>query len=347
MSLFLATGFDNALYDHRFNVVGSIASTGRFGRGRYARFANGDHYCTLPLQPGEEYHSWVIGYSCRESTSPYTNLSYSSSFLELYGDGGQRHLYIYWTSLANNHYAIRVLHGDGSTVLATSAPIPLVYGVWRYMEFKFTIDDAAGAVEVLRDGVSLINITGVDTRNGGSTPNIHNIQFGQNAENNIGSLDDVYVLKNDGSGLTDYLGEVEVEGIYPNGNGFHSEQTGSDADQTDNYLQVDDNTGVNDGDYNESSTNGHRDTYAMSEIIRTNASVDGVILAHRSRKSDTNPKSVRRILRHSGTDNVGADVPMPSSFLWTHEVFEQNPVTATSWTVSDVNNLEMGTEVRP
>ena len=40
MSLFLATGFDNALYDHRFNVVGSIASTGRFGRGRYARFAN-------------------------------------------------------------------------------------------------------------------------------------------------------------------------------------------------------------------------------------------------------------------------------------------------------------------
>lgn len=346
MSLYIATGFDNALYDHRFNVAGSMASGGRFGRGRYIRLANGDHYCDLPLLPGEEYDSWVIGYACREDTSPYVDLAYSSSFLELFGDGGQPHLQIYWHRVSANNLVIRVRNGNG-TLLQDSAPIPITYAVWRYMEFKFNIHDSTGSVEVRRDGVTLINVSGVSTRNGGTTANIHTIRFGQNAENSIGSLDDIYVLKNDGVGLTDFLGEVEVEGIYPTGNGTYSQMTGSDGDSTDNYLHVDDNTGVNDADYVGSSVDGDKDTYAMSEIIRTNASVDGVILAHRSRKSDTNLKSVRRVLRSNGTDDVGADIALPSSFLWNHEVFENNPVTGTSWTVGDVNDLEAGTEVRP
>ena len=345
MSLFMATGFDNQLYSHRFNVAGNIYSPGRFGRGRYIGFVNGGHYANLPLFVGEAYDSWVIGFACRDASYPYTDLAFTSSFLRLYGDSGQSHMEIYWTSPVANQFRIRVRNGGGA-VLADSAPIRLDQGAWRYMEFKFNIHDSTGNVEVRRDGVTVLNLTNVDTRNGGTTANIHTIQFGQSADNGNGALDDVYVLKNDGSGLTDFLGEVEVEGMYPVANGNYSEQTGSDGNSTDNFLLVDDNTSVNDNDFVTSGTTGHRDTYQLSNLARPNAIIHGVLLAHRSRRTDTNQRSIRRILRSAGVDNSGADIPLPTSFVWNHEVFEMNPTTATNWTVSSINGLELGTEVR-
>ena len=207
MSFLITTGFDHDVYANRFNLIGGIAGTGRFGRGRYARFSNGGHYCSLPLVAGEEYPSFVIGFACIESSGPYTNLAHASSFIRLFGDAGQSHVDIYWTTVTGQ-FVIRARNGNG-TVIQDSAPINLVHGVWRYYEFKVTVDDTAGVIEVKRDGTSVINASLADTRNGGATANVHRIQFGQNAENSTGALDDVYVLKNDGVGLTDYLGEVE------------------------------------------------------------------------------------------------------------------------------------------
>lgn len=346
MSIFQMTGFDHNVYAHRYGIAGSIASPGRFGRGRYARFSNGNHYCNLNLQPGEEYNSWVIGFACRETTSPYTNLAYSSAFIRLFGDTGASNVDIYWTSGSGNYY-VRARNGDG-TVLQDSAPIALVQGVWRYYEFKVTIDDTLGAIEVRRDGVTIINVSGVDTRNNSNATNdVHTIRFGQNANNSYGSLDDVYVLKQDGVGEVDFLGEVEVEHLRPSGNGTYSQLVGSDADSVDNYLLVDDGTGVNDGDYVGSSVDGEKDTYVFDDLLRTNPIVIGMQYSYRVQKDDTDPKSIRSVIRTGGTDYTGADFALPSSYIWNQEMYENNPNTGVPWTGSELNGAEAGTEVRP
>lgn len=347
MSLFMTTGFDHDVYANRFGIAGTIAAPGRFGRGRYARFSNGNHYANLALRPGEEYHSWIIGFACRETTGPYVNLAYSSAFIRLFGDGGQSHVDIYWTSPASGQYVVRARNGGSGAVLQDSAPISLVEGVWHYYEFKVTVDDVAGSVEVRRDGVSIINVAGVDTRNAGTTANVHTIRFGQNGNNNVGSLDDIYVLKQDGVGAVNFLGEVEVEALRPNGNGTYSELTGSDLDTTDNYLHVDDGPGVSDADFVASSVDGQKDTYTFTDMVRANPVVRGVQLSARVRKNDTDPKSVRTVLRTDGVDYPGSDFLLPSSFIWNQELYETHPGTGVLWTPAQVNDLEAGVEVRP
>lgn len=346
MSLVAMTGFDHDVYGARFILTGSIVATGRFGRGRYARFSNGGHFCDLTFTPSEYHNSLVIGFATRDVFGPYTDMAFQSSFIRLFGDTGQDHISIYWTSPGAGQYAIRVRRGDG-TILATSAPLPVVTGAWHYYEFKVAIDDAAGSVEVRRDQTPIINISGVDTRNGGTNANVYWMRFGNNADNNYGSLDDVYVLRNDGAGKTDFLGEVEVEALVPNGNGNYSQLTGSDGNSTDNYLLVDDSPAVNDADFTGSATDGLIDTYTMGNLVRPSTTVNGVQLSMRVRKSDTSAKSIRRVIRSGGTDNAGADIALSSSFVWTNEILEQNPFTATDWNQADIDGIEFGAEVRP
>lgn len=350
MSLVAMTGFDHDVYGSRYGAIatGSIVSPGRFGRGRYLRFTNGNSYLDFNFFPAEYHNSIVTGFACWEHLNTYVDLAYQSSFIRLFGDAGQDHISIYWTQPAAGQRAIRVRRGDG-TILATSSPIliPNSGATWRYFEFKVTIDDTAGEVVVRRDGVPVINLTGVDTRNGGTAANIHSMRYGQNSDNNYGSLDDIYLIRNDGTGLTDFMGEIEVEALLPNGNGNYSQLVGSDGNSTDNYLLVDDGPGVSDADYAGSATDGAIDTYTMGNLIRTSTTVHAVQLGFRTRKSDTTAKSVRRIIRSGGIDHTGADIPLASSFAWNREVLEQNPITSANWTQSDIDGLETGVEVRP
>lgn len=350
MSLVAMTGFDHDVYGNRFGSIasGSVVSGGRFGRGRYLRLTHGNAYMDFNFFPAEYHNSIITGFACWEHLGTYVDLAFQSSFIRLFGDGGQDHISIYWTQPAAGQRAIRVRRGDG-TILATSAPIlmPNSGAFWHYFEFSVTIDDTAGEVIVRRDGVPVINISGVDTRNGGSSASVHFMRYGQNSENSYGSLDDIYLLRNDGVGLSSFLGEIEVESILPNGNGNYAELTGSDGNSTDNYLLVDDGPGVSDADYVASSVDGNKDTYVLGNLVRTNTDIRAIQLGTRTRKSDTAPKSMRRVIRTGGVDDTGADIPLGTSFAWNQEVLEQNPVTGLDWTQADIDGLEAGIEVRP
>lgn len=53
----------------------------------------------------------------------------------------------------------------GATLLGNSAVDVLVAGAWNHLEFKPTIHDSAGAIEVRINEVTRLNLTGVDTKN--------------------------------------------------------------------------------------------------------------------------------------------------------------------------------------
>lgn len=347
MSLIYTTGFDHDAYAYQLTSSNaSIASPGRFGRGRYIRISNGNGHLTHSLSATNQHNSYFFGYAARDATVPYTDLSFGG-LLKLFGDTGQLHVAVYFSLASPGQFRVRACRGTTANVLGESDVIDLQNGSWHYWEFKVTIDDTNGEVMVRRDGVTILNVSGVDTRNSGANTNAYTLQFPNNSENNTSSYDDLYIIKNDNVGLSNFLGEIEVEALLPNGNGNYSDLVGSDGNSTDNYLLVDDSPTVNDTDFVGSAVDGAKDTYTFGNLARPSSVVRALQVSFRSRKSDTGSKSVRRILRSNNTDHTGDDINLASSYTWNQEILEKNPLTTNDWTQSDVDNLEAGVEVRP
>jgi hypothetical protein len=124
--------------------------------------------------------------------------------------------------------------------------------------------------------------------------------------------------------------------------------TGSDADQVDNYLLVDNNAAVPPAttEYVEAATEGLKDTYAMDDLAGANT-VFGVATSVYVSKDASGAKYARPILRSGVTDYVGTSLPLSDgTFSLLEEVYDVDPDTSAQWTYTGVNAVEVGQEVR-
>jgi hypothetical protein len=240
---------------------------------------------------------------------------------------------------ATNHLQVR---RGGTTVLATGTT-QLEVDVWYYIEIKVVVHDTTGSVEVRIGESEEINVSGVDTRNGG-TGVIDSVRwFLQGGRNQ--TWDDIYICDATGGVNDDFLGDVRVEALYPNGNGNSSQFVGSDGNSTDNYLLVDEEPADGDTTYVESSTVSDQDTYAFTNLTPTAGTVAGVQIVAHARKTDAGARSIQTIARHSGTEeDTGSDMTLADSYLMFLDLRETKPGGG-SWSVSDVNGAEFGQKV--
>lgn len=236
--------------------------------------------------------------------------------------------------LANG--AIEIRRGTSTgTLLATSAAGILVAATYSYLEFSFTINDTTGAAEVKQNGVSVVSVSGADTRNAGTSA-ATTLRYGFTV-----SASDWTDLYYNQSG---YWGDIRVEMLKPNGNGNSSQWTGSDGNSTDNYLLVDDQTPNDDTDYVTDGTVGHKDTYAMENLVSTSGTVQGVQAVCRVRKDDAGTRSIVTVMRLSGTEADSGVVTVNTTYGYARDVRTTKPGGG-AWSISDVNSSEMGPKV--
>lgn len=239
--------------------------------------------------------------------------------------------------------------GDRSgTVLATSSlSIPIELGQWRHVEWKAVIADAGGSVEVRIDGVTVITYSG-DTRNGGTAGAIND--FGLQTIPNGGGTDlfrisDLFIWDNSGSGdYTDWMGDMKIETLRPNGNGSASQLVGSDGNSTDNYLLVDEAT-PSSSDYNGSATIGQRDLYAVGNLLSTTGTVNAVQVHASAFKSDASAASMKVLTKVGASENASVAFPLPASAGWIESEIQTTKPGGGAWTIADVNAVEIGAEV--
>lgn len=218
---------------------------------------------------------------------------------------------------------------------------------WCYFEIKVKHSNTVGTVDIKINGVNVLSASNIDTQN---TANAHidrlNIGGGGSGYLHDNYVDDLYILDGSGSApYNDFLGDVRIEALLPSGNGNSSGMTGSDGNQVDNYLLVDDDPVVT-TDYVESATQGHKDTYAMGNLASTNVSVYGVQVSLVVQKDNTGSKYLRPVVRSGSTDYNGTSVALNTSWEGIHEIWEQDPNTSANWTPTNVNAVEVGQEVR-
>ena len=78
-------------------------------------------------------------------------------------------------------------------------------------------------------------------------------------------FDDVYLVDTSAPN-GDFLGDVRVAYLAPNGNGASSQFVGSDLNSVDNYLLVDEVPANDDTDYVQSDVLNNIDTYALADL---------------------------------------------------------------------------------
>ncbi len=236
---------------------------------------------------------------------------------------------------------------SGGTVLATSTQV-YPTNTWRYIEMQATIDDATGRCIVRVDGVVWIDFTG-DTRNAGTSVLTDTLKFSGYSSGNQ-RWDDLYVLNetddtaNTGRPDNDFLGDLKVEALLPNGDGASSQWLGSDGNSVQNYLLVDE-VPVNTTDYVGTPTVGQRDLWAMADLPASTQTVFGVRAALYAAKSDAGAAGMKVAVRDSaGTVTLDADIPLSTTWLSYWGTMRRTKPAGGAWTATEVNALQIGVE---
>lgn len=312
----------------------------RFPGGQYLNLSANSRFMRRAL--GTNLAAGTIGFALSRTAS-----TLKSNILVLFDTTANVQLGI----LMNADGTLSVFRGTHANVLGTSTWAYSGTG-WVYVEFKFAVANSVGATDVIVyvDETPVITLAAAadtqETANayvthmcfGGPTPTVTG---GGAAETHI---DDVYVINHTGAINNAPLGNVRVQTIFPNANGATSGFTGSDGNSVDNYLLVDE-TNYSAADYVDGAAVGNKDTYGFGDLAVSTGTVYGVSVNINGLRTDTDPRSVAPVVRHSGTDYDGSNIALAAGATWHQQAFETNPGTGVAWTVADVNGAEIGMKV--
>jgi hypothetical protein len=260
----------------------------------------------------------------------------SSAFLSLV-DGSTQQV----TVGANSDGSLKVFRGaNNGTLLGQTAPALYVPGAYFYLEVKAKIDPTVGTVELRINGVSVLSLSGVNTR---STANSYVNQLYVVSQGSGSFLDDLYVCDISGTKNNDFLGDSRVDPLLPNADGTYSQFTPSTG--TSHFALVDETT-PNTTDYNDGLTVGNRDSYQFTNLASLASQIIYGVQANAAvLKDDAGAKSICTFVRSGTTDSDAATAVLGTSQTYVSQIFETNPSGGVAWTEASVNAAEFGVKV--
>lgn len=267
----------------------------------------------------------------------YTN---SSPRVTFYADGGTvAHLDM--GRSADGRFEIL----RGGTSIAIGGPSWLV-DTWYYIEMSATISDTVGEVHVRFNGNPVDDLSFIgDTKNAGTASLIDRLRlYHTGGLSAVTYFSDIYINNGDGTSNNDFLGDIIVKTLRPNGNGTYSDFIGSDGNQIDNFSLVNEATRVA-SSYVGSNVIGSKDSYQMENLPVGAASVFALQVNAYMLKNDVNFAEARFLLRSAGVDSFGTNHNLTTSAVSFNQLYNTNPVAGTAWTPTTVNDLEIGVEV--
>jgi hypothetical protein len=228
----------------------------------------------------------------------------------------------------------------GSTLVGVT---PL--DTWFHIGWRINIHDTTGSMTVWYNGTQIYTISGQDTMSSSSFPTIDSISLYGNGGTPAGTayqlFDDLVVLNAAGSINNNYLGDVAVVTLRPNGVGDRTQLTPVGGATNWDNVNEPIHTGL---DYNASDTVGQGDLYAL-ENLPASVGVSFVQQSSYARKNTTAAKSLAHIMKIGGTEYAQTAIPLDTSFAALSNVIEQNPAGG-AWSSTALNAAQIGVEVR-
>lgn len=307
------------------NVFSYSIVTGRNGNG--LRIVGGLLANGFILKVIDNQATWIVGVAINLSAS-----GASQGLISLW-DNNTKQMGVYINGSAH-----LVIDKNG-TALATSTGT-WVNG-WNYVEFKVTFNSTSGSATVKVNGASFVTYSGNVTQTANQFANT--ISLGDWLQNNGTSaliLDDLYVCDATGTVNNDFLGDVVVEALYPNGAGSYSQFTPTGT--ASNFTAVNNTAPDGDTTYNVSNTLNTRDSFTFTDFSQGVIAVYGVQTILDMRKQGSGNRSLGAFFRASTTNYDQAGVAIGGTYAYYTSINETNPATSAAWTESEVNAIEAG-----
>lgn len=249
-------------------------------------------------------------------------------------------------SVRLNSSAQIILSRNGTTLGTSSFTVSPA--TWYFIELKATIANSISADSciVRVNGIEVLNLAaGTDTQ---ATANAYANKLyiagpGSAIEVTYTYIDDLYVCDQSGSANNDFLGDVRVDAIYPDGDGAYSEWTPSTGSTHYNLV---DETAPNTTDYVSSDTVGQRDSYTFADLPAiTTVTVHGLQVNAAALNDDAGARSIATFARAGSNNQDGTGEALNTSQVYVRQISEINPNTSEAWTQGGVNGAQFGVVV--
>jgi hypothetical protein len=241
----------------------------------------------------------------------------------------------------------RLVAARNTTTLGTGTTV-LVADRDYLIEWRFTIHDTTGIVEVKLDGTTEITLTSQDTRNDAAASGdlCDRIEFVEGPASGV-YFNDTIINSTTGSVNNSWVGGLAIEALMPTAAGDNTTLTPSAGA---NWQNVDERPPNDVTDYNSHATVNNYDLYNIPSTQWT--SVGFVDLVLRAQKSDAGAKSIAHRVKAdtdasgtADTEYTGSDLALSTSWAFYSKIYDQQP-DSTSWTSAKVNALQPGAVVR-
>ena len=222
------------------------------------------------------------------------------------------------------------------TVLGTSAAGTITLGAFQYIEIEATISDTIGTFNVYVDGVSVLALTNVDTRNGTPTT-VNQVQIGSGSIQIAALFDDLYVTD-----TATRLGECRVEPLVPTSDAAVAFVPSTGAS---NFALVDEATVNGDTDYVSGSTVGDSDLYGLGDLSDTPTTIHAVVVSAFAEKTDAASRSIGLQAKSGATTSVSGNLAVNAAYGKYEYILQNDPNGAVAWTGAAVNAMQAGMKV--
>ncbi len=223
-----------------------------------------------------------------------------------------------------------------NTILASSATA-LALDVTYWVEFKATISSTVGSYTLRINGVEEASGLGVNVAGSGTQ------EWSQVALGNLGvdcDFDDFILFDQSGTYNNDFIGDMRVDCLRPTAEGNDDDWTPSTG--TDNSLNVDDTAPDDDSTYNSAAAADLTDTFVIPNTPVTGAAIRCLQVCVHGKKTDAADCIIAPVIRHSGTNEVGDDAAMSTSYAYSLFPYDTNPGTDLPWVEADFDAAEFG-----
>jgi len=340
-------GFETHTHDSQLSRKYAIASGSILAASGRVFGTSGQISQTILLTPsiGATDNTVVIGWGCRlESHNASLNSGNQGLYIET-GTEEQFHIELE----SDSGLGFRWLLKSGATTIDTSSYFD--FGVWHYFEVKATVRTGVnGAYELRHNGVLEMSGSGMDmAENGTDGWDIFGFRYTSFSSGLL--YDDMYILNGTGSKNNDFLDPSIVEGLLPSADGDDTQWT-LDTGGVANWSQVDDSAisapdDFSGGGINYSDTNGNRDLYEFMDLQQITGTIHAVQVGTQLAMNTPGTRTVKTKYKDPDTtlaDGASHVVDSPAYDEFT-EVFDDNPASATTWDVADIDDGQFGVEV--
>lgn len=234
--------------------------------------------------------------------------------------------------------------GQAGTVIAETGVV-ISTGAYNHFEAKVRIGDEDGSCEIRINGVTVLDVAGVDTKNL-TTDTVAQVVIGfpiLSPNASTWDVDDLFCWDTLGPFNNDFLGDRQVHTLFPNEDTLAADWQ-RNSESTD-FGQIDEVTPDDDTTYVAADTPGDISEYGLQDLPADVSAVSAIYTTPRMRKTDAGMCNVQISMVSSGVGSPpapaeanGADRPITEEYAYWPDVFEFDPATGAPWTREAVND---------